>query len=254
MDFFTTVVTTTVADHALHRHVNMTYLDILTTRLIDKTTGQQEFHNTLGEVAQILFPFAMSHLPTVAMPVLSNATEPDGIYPDPDYAPLVISIERAGGAMVTGIEKIHPTMKTGKIRLARNHTTLEAEVNGHHELPDLDPGKIAFIHLDDPMLATGNSAVAAIELLMRRYPGCKIVFTCVFAAREGLAKLATEQPDVPVYTAFVSAYKLDERGYIQDGPGDAGDRAFGEKSEAEHKLVPTMSEEPGAPIAAAEAA
>ena len=72
-------------------------------------------------------------------------------------------------------------------------------------------------------------AVAAIERLKRRYPGCKIVLSCIFAAREGLEKVAVEQPDVPIYTAFVSLFDLDARGYIQDGPGDAGDRAFGPK-------------------------
>ena len=136
----------------------------------------------------------------------------------------IVPILRAGLGMLEGILRLIPNAKVGHIGLYRNEETLEP-VEYFCKLPD-DLAERDILLLD-PMLATGGSVIAAIEALKRR--GAKpeqIKFLCLLASPVGLERLSEAFPQISIYTASVDA-RLDERGYIRPGLGDAGDRIFG---------------------------
>src|ERR1044071_6064012 len=137
---------------------------------------------------------------------------------------VLINILRAGSGMVEGMLRILPSARVGHIGLYRDPETLGA-VEYYFKLPgemtDRD------VILVDPMLATGNSAIAAVERVKTASPR-SLKFVCILAAPEGLANFHESHPDVPVYTAAIDE-RLDEHGYILPGLGDAGDRLFGTK-------------------------
>ena len=136
---------------------------------------------------------------------------------------VMIPILRAGIGMVEGALRISPGLK-GLIGLYRDHQTLAA-IQYYQNLPSDMDKKIAFIL--DPMLATGNSLVAAVNII--KDAGCKdIRAICFVAAPEGLKQLTKKHPDLKIYVAAVDE-KLNDIGYIVPGLGDAGDRMFGVK-------------------------
>ncbi len=137
---------------------------------------------------------------------------------------VLINILRAGSGMVEGMLRILPSARIGHIGLYRDPETLGA-VEYYFKLP----GEMADrdVILVDPMLATGNSAIAAVERVKTASPR-SLKFVCILAAPEGLANFHESHPDVPVYTAAIDE-RLDEHGYILPGLGDAGDRLFGTK-------------------------
>lgn len=135
-----------------------------------------------------------------------------------------VSILRAGSGILDGMLAVVPGARVGHIGLYRDPKTLIA-VEYYFKLPtDLDERDVVVV---DPMLATGHSAVAAVERLKESGPK-SIKFVCLLACPEGIAALHAEHPDVPIYTAAVDR-ELDEHGYIVPGMGDAGDRMFGTK-------------------------
>jgi uracil phosphoribosyltransferase len=137
---------------------------------------------------------------------------------------VLINILRAGSGMVEGMLRILPSARIGHIGLYRDPETLGA-VEYYFKLP----GEMADrdVILVDPMLATGNSAIAAVERVKTASPR-SLKFVCILAAPEGLANFHESHPDVPVYAAAIDE-RLDEHGYILPGLGDAGDRLFGTK-------------------------
>ncbi len=136
----------------------------------------------------------------------------------------IVPILRAGLGMVDGILKLIPAAKVGHIGLYRDPETLQP-VEYYVKLPS-DVSERDFI-LVDPMLATGGSAIAAVNSLKNR--GAKnIRFMCLIAAPEGVKAMTEAHPDVDIYIAAIDE-KLDEKGYIVPGLGDAGDRLFGTK-------------------------
>ena len=136
----------------------------------------------------------------------------------------IVPILRAGIGMVDGILKLIPAAKVGHIGLYRDPETLQP-VEYYVKLPS-DVSVRDFI-LVDPMLATGGSAIAAVNSLKSR--GAKnIKFMCLIAAPEGVKAMTEAHPDVDIYIAAMDE-KLDEKGYIVPGLGDAGDRLFGTK-------------------------
>ena len=137
---------------------------------------------------------------------------------------VLINILRAGGGMVEGMLRILPSARVGHIGLYRDPETLGA-VEYYFKLPSEMAGRDVI--LVDPMLATGNSAIAAVERVKTSVPR-SLKFVCIVAAPEGLANLYEAHPDVPVFTAAIDE-KLDDHGYIVPGLGDAGDRLFGTK-------------------------
>ncbi|HDI3574132.1 TPA: uracil phosphoribosyltransferase [Listeria monocytogenes] len=136
----------------------------------------------------------------------------------------IVPILRAGLGMQDGILKLIPAAKVGHVGLYRDHDTLEP-VEYFVKLPS-DVEERLFIVVD-PMLATGGSAIMAIDCLKKR--GARnMKFMCLVAAPEGVKALQDAYPDVEIYVAGLDE-KLDENGYIRPGLGDAGDRLFGTK-------------------------
>ena len=137
---------------------------------------------------------------------------------------VVISILRAGNGILNGILKVLPSARVGHIGLYRDHETLEA-VEYYFKIPGtLDDRDVIVV---DPMLATGNSAIAAIERVKQAKPRT-LKFLCLLTVPEGIAAFHAVHPDVPIYTAAIDE-KLNDKGYIVPGLGDAGDRMFGTK-------------------------
>ena len=137
---------------------------------------------------------------------------------------VLVSILRAGNGILEGMLSVVPGARVGHIGLYRDPKTLTA-VEYYFKMPsDMQDRDIIVV---DPMLATGNSAVAAVERLKETRPK-SIKFVCLLAAPEGVATLQAAHPDVPIYTAAIDR-ELNDHGYILPGLGDAGDRIFGTK-------------------------
>ena len=137
---------------------------------------------------------------------------------------VVIAVLRAGIGMLEGILKVLPSARIGHIGLYRDPKTL-VPVEYYFKAPREMTDRHAIVV--DPMLATGNSAVAAVERIKQTKP-MSIKFLCLLAAPEGIETFHQHHPDVPIYTPAVDE-RLDEKGYIIPGLGDAGDRLFGTK-------------------------
>ena len=136
----------------------------------------------------------------------------------------IVPILRAGIGMVNGMLSLIPTAKVGHIGMYRDEETLEP-VEYLVKLPeDIDQRQIFVM---DPMLATGGSAILAVDSLKKR-GAANIKFVCLVAAPEGVKKLQDAHPDIDIYTASLDE-RLNENGYIVPGLGDAGDRLFGTK-------------------------
>ena len=137
---------------------------------------------------------------------------------------VLVAIMRAGSGIVDGMLKIVPNARVGHIGLYRDPKTLEP-VEYFYKVPnDLSDRDVIVC---DPMLATGNSAVAAVQRVKQSKPA-SLRFVCLLACPEGIATFEKGHPDVPVYTAAIDE-RLNDHGYIIPGLGDAGDRLFGTK-------------------------
>jgi len=137
---------------------------------------------------------------------------------------VIVSIMRAGLGLLDGILELMPSVRVGHIGLYREPTTHIA-IEYYFKLPhDIEHRDILIV---DPMLATGNSAVAAVDRIKEVGP-MSMKFLCLLAAPEGIEHFHEQHPDVPIYTAAIDD-KLDEHGYIVPGLGDAGDRLYGTK-------------------------
>jgi uracil phosphoribosyltransferase len=138
--------------------------------------------------------------------------------------PVFASILRAGNGLLEGMLDLVPSARVAHIGIYRNPETLEP-VEYYFKAPEDLADRLVIVV--DPMLATANSASAAIEKLKQR--GARdIRFVCLLAAPEGIERLKTAHPDVPIYTAAIDKY-LNDHGYIVPGLGDAGDRLYGTK-------------------------
>lgn len=135
-----------------------------------------------------------------------------------------VSILRAGNSLLDGMLHLVPNARIGHIGLYRDPKTLEP-VEYFFKLPEHTQGRDVIVV--DPMLATGNTAVAAVSEIKAMGPR-SIKFLCLLAAPQGIAAMQQEHPDVPIFTASIDE-KLNEQGYIVPGIGDAGDRLYGTK-------------------------
>lgn len=137
---------------------------------------------------------------------------------------VIVSIMRAGQGILDGILELIPSARVGHIGLYRDPTTLVA-IEYYFKVPhDIEQRDVLIV---DPMLATGNSAVAAVDRL-KEVNSASIKFLCLLAAPEGIKHFHEQHPDVPIYTAAIDEC-LNEHGYIVPGLGDAGDRLYGTK-------------------------
>jgi len=136
----------------------------------------------------------------------------------------LVSILRAGNGLLDGVLELIPSARVGFVGLYRDEETLQP-VQYYCKLPDTLEDRVVIAV--DPMLATGNSSAAAVDLI-KQAGATDIRFLCLLAAPEGIARMQQGHPDVPIVTAAVDE-RLDARGYIVPGLGDAGDRMFGTK-------------------------
>ncbi|MGL4819818.1 MAG: uracil phosphoribosyltransferase [Bacilli bacterium] len=204
-----------VFDHPLIQH-KLTYIR-------DKHTGTKDFRELVDEVATLMayeitrdFPLKEVEIETPVCTATSKMIDGRKVG--------IVPILRAGLGMTDGILKMIPAAKVGHIGLYRDPVTLKA-VEYYVKLPS-DVEERDFI-LVDPMLATGASAVEAVTLMKRK--GAKsIKFMCLIASPEGVQTLEEAHPDIDIYIAALDE-RLNEKGYIVPGLGDAGDRLFGTK-------------------------
>jgi uracil phosphoribosyltransferase len=204
-----------VFDHPLIQH-KLTYIR-------DKKTGTKDFRELVDEVATLMAFEITRDMPLEDIEIETPITTTKAKVLSGKKIGLV-PILRAGIGMVDGILKLIPAAKVGHIGLYRDPETLKP-IEYYVKLPS-DVEERDFIVVD-PMLATGGSAIAAIESLKKR--GAKnIKFMCLIAAPEGVKALETAHPDVDIYIAALDE-QLNDHGYIVPGLGDAGDRLFGTK-------------------------
>lgn len=193
------------------------------SRLRDKETGTNEFRALVEEIAMLMGYEALSDLPLHNIEVetpLETCQTP--VIEGRKFA--VVPILRAGLGMVNGILALVPTAKVGHIGLYRDEVTHEPH-EYYCKLPS--PIEERLIVVTDPMLATGGSAVAAIDFI-KKHGGKRIKFMAIIAAPEGLKRLHEIHPDVQIYVGHIDD-RLNEHAYICPGLGDAGDRIFGTK-------------------------
>lgn len=193
------------------------------SKLRDQNTGTNEFRKLIEEIAMLMGYEALSDLPLEDVEV----TTPIETCMTPMIAGkklAIVPILRAGLGMVNGILALVPSAKVGHIGLYRDHDTHEPH-EYYCKLPSpIDQRTICVL---DPMLATGGSAVAAVDFI-KQHGGKNIKFMCIIAAPEGLERLQKAHPDVQIYVGHLDR-ELNENAYICPGLGDAGDRIFGTK-------------------------
>ena len=205
----------TVVDHPLVQHK--------LTIMRDKGTPTAVFRQLLREISQLL-----AYEVTRGLPMTTKQIEtPMQMMDAPTLAGkklALISILRAGNGLLDGVLELIPSARVGFVGLYRDEATL-LPVQYYFKVPDALEERLVIAV--DPMLATGNSSVAAIDLL-KEAGARNIRFLCLLAAPEGIARMKEVHPDVPIVTASMDE-KLNEVGYIVPGLGDAGDRMFGTK-------------------------
>ena len=190
------------------------------TRLRDKNTDAKKFRELIREIAALLAYEATSDLNTQSCSVETPLQTTSGYELKEPIA--LIPILRAGLGMVEGVWGLMPTAAVWHIGLYRDEQTLQP-VEYYNKLP-IEP-TVSVCLILDPMLATGGSATATVDLL-KRWGVRRVKFVGVIAAPEGIAALNEAHPDVPIHIAAVDE-KLNDNGYILPGLGDAGDRQFG---------------------------
>jgi len=206
----------TIIDHPLIQH------KLTLMRQTDTSTAK--FRNLLKEIGMLLAYEVTRDLPIKYVEIKTPIAPMSAPMLAPEKKMVIISIMRAGQGILDGILELMPSARVGHIGLYRDPSTLMA-IEYYLKVPhDIDQRDVLIV---DPMLATGNSAVAAVDRLKELNP-LSIKFLCLLAAPEGIAHFHEQHPDVPIYTAAIDEY-LDEHGYIVPGLGDAGDRLYGTK-------------------------
>lgn len=205
----------TVVDHPLVQHK----LSIMRNR----ETSTKSFRQLLREISLLLAYEVTRGLPMTSKTIETPMEPMDA--PTLDGKKLaLISILRAGNGLLDGVLELIPAARVGFVGLYRDERTLQP-IQYYFKVPEgLDDRLVIAL---DPMLATGNSSAAAIDLL-KEAGATNIRFMCLLAAPEGVARMKAAHPDVPIVTAALDS-RLNEKGYIVPGLGDAGDRMFGTK-------------------------
>ena len=205
----------TIVDHPLVRHK--------LTLMRRKETPTADFRRLLREISLLLayevmrdLPLTMSEIETPLAKMRAPVLEGKKL--------CLVSILRAGNGLLEGMLDLVPSARVGHVGLYRDPETLVA-IEYYYKVPEqLEDRRVIIV---DPMLATGNSAIAAVHRVKESSPQ-SIKFVCLLAAPEGIEAFHDEHPDVPIFTAAVDE-RLDDHGYIIPGLGDAGDRVYGTK-------------------------
>ena len=205
----------TVVTHPLVQHK--------LTLMRDKATSTKSFRQLLREISHLLAYEVTRALPMTTTRIETPLCEMDA--PTIEGKKLaLISILRAGNGLLDGILELIPAARVGFVGLYRDPETLKP-VQYYYKVPSEIEDRVTIVV--DPMLATGNSSAAAVDLL--KASGARdIRFMCLLAAPEGIARMKEAHPDVPIVTAAVDSH-LNDHGYIVPGLGDAGDRMYGTK-------------------------
>ncbi|WP_319446166.1 MULTISPECIES: uracil phosphoribosyltransferase [unclassified Mycobacterium] len=204
-----------LVDHPLVQHK--------LTLMRRKEASTNSFRQLLHEVSALMAYEVLRDMPLHDIEVQTPLEDTTGSVIDGKKL-VFASILRAGAGILEGMLTVVPGARVGHIGLYRDPKTLGA-IEYYFKMPgDLGERDIVVV---DPMLGTGNTAVAAVERLKEARPK-SIKFVCLLTCPEGLAAMDHAHPDVPIYTAAVDR-ELDEHGYIRPGLGDAGDRMFGTK-------------------------
>ena len=191
------------------------------TLMRDKDASTASFRQLLREISQLLAYEVTRHLPLTTRRIETPLCAMDA----PVLAGrklVLVSILRAGNGLLDGILELVPSARVGFVGLYRDEKTLQPVQYYFKVPPELDERLVIVV---DPMLATGNSSAAAVDLL-KKAGAHDIRFLCLLAAPEGVARMKEAHPDVPIVTAALDD-RLNEKGYIVPGLGDAGDRMFG---------------------------
>lgn len=205
----------TVVDHPLVQHK--------LTIMRDKSTSTAGFRQLLREIALLLTYEVTRDLKLTTTRIETPLAPMDAPILD-GKKPVFASILRAGNGLLEGMLDLVPSARVAHVGIYRDPETLEAREYYFKAPEDLADRLVIVV---DPMLATANSASAAIQKLKDR--GAKdIRFVCLLAAPEGIKRLQAAQPGIPIYTAAIDDY-LNDHGYILPGLGDAGDRLYGTK-------------------------
>ncbi len=191
------------------------------THMRDKETSTNRFRDLMHEVSMLLayevtrdFPLSSVDIETPLAPMKASVLDGKKI--------VIVSILRAGSGILDGMLQILPSARVGHVGIYRDPRTLVA-VEYYFKMPPNMESRDAIIV--DPMLATGHSAVAAVDRVLETEPR-SVKFVCLLASREGIAFFHESHPDIPIYTAAIDD-ALNEKGYILPGLGDAGDRLYG---------------------------
>jgi uracil phosphoribosyltransferase len=205
----------TVVDHPLIQHK--------LTIMRDKDTSIASFRRLLREIAHLMCYEVTRDLELEMVPIetpMANIESPTIKGKKLVFA----SILRAGNGLLDGMLDLVPAARVAHIGIYRDHETLQP-VEYYFKAPSELENRLIIVV--DPMLATANSSIAAIDKLKERGAN-NIRFLCLLAAPEGIEKFSTVHPDVPIFTAAIDSH-LNENGYIIPGLGDAGDRMYGTK-------------------------
>jgi uracil phosphoribosyltransferase len=202
-----------VVDHPLVQHK--------LSLMRQESTPTMQFRSLLAEVAMLIVYEATRDLPLTTRSI----TTPLQTFDAPVLKGkklVLVSILRAGNGFLDGMLRVLPSARVGHVGMARDETTHLPSEYYFKMPPDMEAREVIVV---DPMLATGNSAIAAIARVKRTQPK-SIKFVCLVAAPEGVAALEAAHPDVTIYTASIDSH-LNENAYIVPGLGDAGDRIYG---------------------------
>ncbi len=204
----------TILDHPLIKHK--------LTHMRKKTANTKDFRQNLDEIAELMAYEVCRDLPLKEVPIETPVASTTGYELSKEV--IIVPILRAGIGLLDGIRELVPTAKVGFIGMYRDEETLQP----HEYFAKFPSGmEDAVVMIVDPMLATGGSAIDAIDAVKKR--GAKnIKLVNLVGAPEGVAAVQKAHPDVDIYLAALDE-KLNENGYIVPGLGDAGDRIFGTK-------------------------
>ena len=205
----------TIVSHPLVQHK--------LTLMREKQTSTAVFRQLLREISQLLAYEITRGLPMTTKSIQTPMERMDAPVLDGKKLAL-ISILRAGNGLLDGVLELVPSARVGFVGLYRDEETLQP-VQYYFKVPEALQDRLVIAV--DPMLATGNSSVAAVDLL-KQAGATNIRFLCLLTAPEGVARMREAHPDVPIVTAALDS-RLNEKGYIVPGLGDAGDRMFGTK-------------------------
>ena len=205
----------TIVDHPLVQHK--------LSLMREKDTSTKSFRQLLREISHLLAYEVTRNLPLTTKRIETPLCEMDAPVIDGKKLAL-ISILRAGNGLMDGVLELIPSARVGFVGLYRDEETLQP-VQYYFKVPEAMEDRLVIAV--DPMLATGNSSVAAINLL-KEAGATNIIFLCLLASPEGVATMKAAHPDVRIVTASLDE-SLNEKGYIIPGLGDAGDRMFGTK-------------------------